>query len=200
MLDGVIPVELCTLSGLRGLNLSHNQLSGNIPNKIGELSLLESLDLSDNKLVGSIPPSMSNKPSLSHLDLSHNNLSGKIPEGSQLQTLHDPSIYADNLQLCGDPLPEKCPRDDEQVRPPMSTGNEDEDDEENKLEKICFYFVIFSGYATGLWAVIGTLLFKRDWRLAYFRFADEAKERILVMVVVKLERLKRMMERPARTE
>ncbi|PON90869.1 LRR domain containing protein [Trema orientale] len=114
MLDGVIPVELCRLSGLRGLNLSHNHLSGNIPNEIGELSLLESLDLSDNKLVGSIPPSMSNIASLSHLDLSQNSLSGKIPEGNQLQTLNDPSIYADNLQLCGDPLPEKCPGDDEQ--------------------------------------------------------------------------------------
>ncbi|PON51702.1 LRR domain containing protein [Parasponia andersonii] len=96
MLDGVIPVELCTLSGLR-----------------------------DNKFISSIPPSMSNITSLSHLDLSHNNFSGKILKGNQLQTLNDPSIYADNLQLCEDPLPEKCPGNDEQVQPPMSTSNKD---------------------------------------------------------------------------
>ena len=108
-LVGIILEELCLLSGLHGLNLSHNHLSGNIPSKIGEMKLLESLDLSDNNLSGSIPHSMSALQYISKLNLSNNNLSGKIPTGNQLQTLNDPSNYAGNLDLCGDPLPKKCP-------------------------------------------------------------------------------------------
>ncbi|GMN57729.1 hypothetical protein TIFTF001_026834 [Ficus carica] len=149
-LVGVIPEELCLLSGLRGLNLSHNHLSGNIPNKIGELKLLESLDLSNNNLSGSIPPSMSTLPSISHLNLSHNNLSGKIPTSNQLQTLDDQSIYAGNLQLCGKPLPTKCPGDDDSVQPPKSTRHGEKDCEEDKKEKILFYFVVLAGYATAV--------------------------------------------------
>ncbi|PON35543.1 LRR domain containing protein, partial [Trema orientale] len=180
----------------RGLNLSNNYLSGNIPDKIGELKALESLDLSNNQLSGSIPISISALTSLSHLNLSYNNLSGNIPKGNQLQTLTDPSIYAGNLQLCGDPLP-KCPGDDDSGQhPPVSIDHEDKDDEENKSEKIWFYFVVLSGYATGLWGVIGTLVFKKTWRIAYFRFVDNTKERILVALAVKVARLKKgMLER-----
>ncbi|EXB29383.1 LRR receptor-like serine/threonine-protein kinase GSO1 [Morus notabilis] len=191
-LDGVIPEDLCRLSGLRGLNLSHNHFSGNIPNRIGELKLLESLDLSNNSLSGSIPSSMSALPSISHLNLSHNKLSGKIPTSNQLQTLNDPSIYVANLQLCGYPLP-KCHHDS--VQPPTSTVHKDEDHEDDKKEKILFYFVVFVGYATGLWGVIGTLVLKRNWRLAYFRFVDSTKDRIIVAVAVEVARLKQRMQR-----
>ncbi|KAL5549339.1 hypothetical protein UlMin_004570, partial [Ulmus minor] len=125
-LVGHIPDELTTLVGLLGLNLSHNNLSGSIPRNIGNIASLESLDLSDNQLSGTIPNSMSIITSLSYLNLSHNKLSGKIPKGNQLQTLTDPSIYAGNLKLCGDPLPDKCPGDGEQVQPPMSIGLENE--------------------------------------------------------------------------
>uniref|UniRef100_A0A8R7R6N9 Uncharacterized protein n=1 Tax=Triticum urartu TaxID=4572 RepID=A0A8R7R6N9_TRIUA len=83
---------------------SRNNLSGSIPKDIGNLKLLESLDLSWNKLSGHIPPSVSNLMSLSNLNLSNNLLSGEIPTGSQLQTLDDPSIYDNNLGLCGPPL------------------------------------------------------------------------------------------------
>ncbi|GMN68465.1 hypothetical protein TIFTF001_037533 [Ficus carica] len=185
---------LGTLSGLRSLNLSHNHLSGKIPNKIGGLKSVESLDLSNNRLFGAIPQSMSNLTSLNHLNLSHN-LSGKIPSGNQLQTLDDPSIYASNLQLCGAPLPKKCPGDDDSAQPPTNDDPEDEDHEEDKKEEILFYFIILAGYATGLWGVIGTLVFKRSWRVAYFRFVDNTKERILVAVAVRVARLKKTMQR-----
>ncbi|GMN68466.1 hypothetical protein TIFTF001_037534 [Ficus carica] len=198
-LVGTIPEELCMLVGLRGLNLSYNHLSGNIPEKIGELKLLETLDLSNNHLSGSIPNSMSGLPSLSHLNLSNNVLSGRIPKGNQLQTLTDPSSYAGNLQLCGDPLP-KCPGDYDSAQPPTSTGYGDEDHEEDKKEKILFYFVILAGYATGLWGVIGTLVLKRNWRVSYFRFVDSTKERILAMVAVKVARLKRRLKRTGTDE
>ncbi|KAL5549021.1 hypothetical protein UlMin_004252 [Ulmus minor] len=194
-LVGHIPDELTTLVGLLGLNLSHNNLSGNIPRNIGNITSLESLDLSDNHLSGTIPNSMSILTSLSYLNLSHNKLSGRIPKGNQLQTLTDPSIYAGNLKLCGDPLPDKCPGDDEQEQPPMSIGLENEEHGEGKSEKFWFYFVVSCGYATGLWGVFGILIVKKNWRIAYFRYADKAKDWVLVMVAVQVSRLKRKMER-----
>ncbi|KAL5549685.1 hypothetical protein UlMin_004916 [Ulmus minor] len=193
-LVGHIPDELTTLVGLRGLNLSHNNLSGSIPRNIGNITSLESLDLSDNQLSGIIPNSMSTIRSLSYLNLSHNKLFGKIPKGNQLQTLIDPSIYAGN-KLCGDPLPDKCPGDEEQEQPPMSTGLENKEHREGKSEKFWFYFVVSCGYATGLWGVFGILIVKKNWRIAYFRYADKAKDWVLVMVAVQVARLKRKMER-----
>ncbi|KAF4357532.1 hypothetical protein G4B88_026911 [Cannabis sativa] len=191
-LVGVIPEELCHLSGLRGLNLSHNHLSSNIPNKIGELKSLESLDLSNNKLFGEIPQSMSNLLSLNKLDLAHNNLSGKIPTGSQLQTLDDPDIYFGNDQLCGLPLRKKCLGDDDgRKTSPTSNAHEDEDYKENRFERIWFYFVVTLGYAVGLWGVIGSLIFKRNWRLAFFGFYENIKDWILVTIQVKMGRFKK---------
>ncbi|KAL5549680.1 hypothetical protein UlMin_004911 [Ulmus minor] len=194
-LVGHIPEELTTLVGLHGLNLSHNNLSGSIPRNIGNITSLESLDLSDNQLSGTIPNSMSILTSLSYLNLSHNKLFGKIPKGNQLQTLTDPSIYAGNLKLCGDPLPDKCPGDEEQVQPPMSIGLENEEHGEGKSEKFWFFFVVYCGYATGLWGVFGILIVKKNWRIAYFRYADKTKDWVLVMVAVQVARLKRKMKR-----
>ncbi|KAL5549770.1 hypothetical protein UlMin_005001 [Ulmus minor] len=196
-LVGLIPDELTTLVGLVGLNLSQNHLSGTIPRNIGNIKSLQSLDLSDNQLSGTIPSSMSILTSLGYLNLSYNKLSGKIPKGNQLQTLTDPAIYAGNLQLCGDPLPKKCPGDED----PISTGNEDEDEDEDedhgkgKSEKFWFYFVVSCGYATGLWGVFGILTVKRNWRIAYFRYVEKAMDWVLVMVEVKVARLKRKFER-----
>ncbi|KAK3017604.1 hypothetical protein RJ639_004838 [Escallonia herrerae] len=161
-LVGEISEELSALSVLLGLNLSHNHLTGSIPDKVGDLKSLISLDFSSNHLSGTIPQSMSALTSLSHLNLSHNFFSGKIPTGPQLQTLDDPSIYAGNTELCGAPLPNKCPGQPSRAAPmPTSHEERDEDDESDKL---MFYLVVMSGYATGLWGVLGVLLFKKQWR------------------------------------
>ncbi|XP_039160298.1 receptor-like protein EIX2 [Eucalyptus grandis] len=142
-LVGPIPGEHTLLSGLRGLNLSHNFLSGGIPTMIGDMRLLESLDLSNNHLSGTIPQSFSAFISLSKLNLSHNNFIGPIPKGNQIQTLDDPSIYADNPQLCGDPLQKKC------LEAKAPQAPEEVANEEGKLEKVMFYIVIMLGFATG---------------------------------------------------
>lgn len=190
-LDGVIPDELCVLSGLRSLNLSCNRFSGNIPNRIGNLQSLESLDLSHNQLCGAIPKSISELKFLSKLSLSYNNLTGEIPNGNQLQTLEDPnSIYAGNDQLCGAPLPKSCPSDEDSDQSIEGTSHEDEDDDDEP-ERVWFYFVTALGYVTGLLAVIGSLIVKRGWRIAYFGFVDNTKDRILVILAMKLEGLKK---------
>ncbi|XP_039161713.1 receptor-like protein EIX2 [Eucalyptus grandis] len=188
-LVGQIPGELTLLSGLRGLNLSCNFLYGRIPTMIGDMRLLESLDLSNNHLSGTIPQSFSAFISLSKLNLSHNNLMGPIPKGNQIQTLDDPSIYANNPLLCGNPLQKKCP----EVEAPQAP--EEVANEEGKLEKVMFYMVIMLGFATGFWGVVGSLVYKKNWRPVYFNFVDRKADMVYVTVAVKAAKLRRRLRR-----
>ncbi|XP_030516387.2 receptor-like protein EIX1 [Rhodamnia argentea] len=189
-LIGPIPEELTLLSILRGMNLSRNFLSGDIPAMIGDMKSLESLDLSSNHLSGTIPQSFSAFTSLSKLNLSHNNFTGPIPKGNQIQTLDDPSIYADNPLLCGDPLQKKCPGAEAPQVPEEGTH------EESKLEKAMFYVVILLGFATGFWGVIGVLVYKKNWRCAYFDYVDRKTDMVYVIVAVKATELRRRFRRP----
>ncbi|MED6121355.1 hypothetical protein PIB30_029342 [Stylosanthes scabra] len=193
-LSGSIPSEISSLSGLIGLNLSYNNLSGEIPKMIGDMKSLESIDLSHNHLCGSIPRSMIDLNFMSHLDLSYNNLSGPIPDENQFQSLNDPLSYTGNQYLCGAPLLKLCPADGS-YHVPNIEGNEDEDGENEKLEKVLFYFVIFLGFGTGFWGIIGVLYFKTNWRYVCFGYADKVADRIYVAFVLKKIKVKEMMQR-----
>nr|KYP73567.1 LRR receptor-like serine/threonine-protein kinase GSO2 [Cajanus cajan] len=188
-LSGSIPEGITLLSALHNLNLSYNHLSGRIPERIGDMKSLESLDISHDQLSGRIPDNMSSLTSLSHLNLSYNNLSGPIPEGRQLSTLDNPFIYAGNPFLCGPPRPNKCFTDDEDDDDDEDE-DEDEDGKKGKLEKLWFYFVVAFGYAVGFWTVVGSLLIKRSWRLAYFQYIDELTKRINVSWAIHLTSFK----------
>ncbi|KAL0004547.1 hypothetical protein SO802_012108 [Lithocarpus litseifolius] len=186
-LSGEIPVELTSLTLLNSLNLSGNQLIGKIPENIGSLRQLETLDLSSNHLSGHIPPSMSSMTFLSHLNLSYNNLSGPIPSANQFQTFNDPSIYEGNPQLYGPP--------------PMPTSlsmpsdrNAEHKNGEGQFEKLWLYLSIALGFIVGFWAVCGSLLINKSWRNAYFCFADEMKDGLLVIIAVNMAHLQRKIQ------
>ncbi|KAM5586946.1 hypothetical protein ABKV19_005738 [Rosa sericea] len=186
-LEGVIPEEISSLIALGTLNLSRNQLTGNIPSKIGNLRWLETLDLSQNHLSGQIPQSFSSLTSLSHLNLSFNNLSGRIPSGNQLQTLNDSSIYEGNPSLCGVPLSTVCPGDG--AADPDDGDHNDDDNDENGKFGIVVSAVL--GFIIGFWSVCGTLVMKKSWRYAYFRFFDNIKERAALAIALRVARWQR---------
>ncbi|KAK4736804.1 hypothetical protein R3W88_000501 [Solanum pinnatisectum] len=173
-LSGDIPISVTRLVGLRSFNLSKNNLTGRIPNGIGDMKVLESVDLSENQLYGQIPQSFSSLTTLGYLNLSDNNLSGMIPLSTQLQSF-DPMSFQGN-KLCGLPLLVNC----------SSAGNipnhKSEDDESDKDEVDWFYISMAIGFALSFWGVCGSLLFKRSWRHAYFRFLDRSWK----MLVAKL--------------
>jgi hypothetical protein len=176
-LTGEIPGGLSNLQRLKFLNVSRNYLSGSIPKGIGDLKFLESLDISWNQLSGTIPSSISNLMYLSSLNLSSNQLSGKIPKGNQLQTLNDPSMYANNSGLCGFPLGIACPGDSKSV--PAS----DEQKEYHKdLEELWLCYWIIAGFIFGIWLWLGVLVFLKPWRVAIFKCVD----RMLDIVTIAL--------------
>ncbi|CAA3016563.1 LRR receptor-like serine threonine- kinase GSO2 [Olea europaea subsp. europaea] len=172
-LSGEIPSEFANLFRLETLNLSMNHLSGQIPPAFGKLTWLETLDLSKNQLSGPIPTTLVSLTFLNHLNLSYNKLSGKIPSGNQFQTLIDPSIYMGNDALCGFPLSVEC---DGEISPLPAQNNWDIDDK-NDLEKVWLFSFVGLGFLTGFWAICGSLILKKQWRDAYFKFVERVAAR-----------------------
>ncbi|KAI8021572.1 Receptor-like protein EIX2 [Camellia lanceoleosa] len=189
-LSGEIPEEIANLSDLGTLNLSRNQLTGKIPKKIGELRWLETLDLSSNHLSGSIPSTMSSLTSLNHLNLSYNNFSGSIPSTNQFQTFNDPSIYEGNPELCGLPLSTKCYIATD-VDAKDKDGKKKVDNKEDEYDELWFCLSTVVGFIVGFWVVCGTLVLKRSWRTAYFRYLDEVKDWLSVVIAVNVARFQR---------
>ncbi|XP_074318007.1 receptor-like protein EIX2 [Silene latifolia] len=182
LLEGHIPEEISSLIGLVSINLSRNHLSGVIPSSIGQLTSLESLDLSHNELSSEIPTSLAKISYLGVLDLSYNNLFGKIPDGTQLQSF-DISAYMGNPGLCGAPLP-KCDEDEGAITP----KNIDKEQPSDNF-MLGVYISVVLGFIFGFWGVCGTLVVKTSCRHAFFRFYDDIKDRIYVMVVVNIARV-----------
>ena len=89
-LNGEIPEEIGTLTGLREINLFLNQLTGELPSTLGDLSNMNSLTISWNTLTGDVPDELGNLSSLRWLDLSWNELTGQIPTelGSLTNLVH----------------------------------------------------------------------------------------------------------------
>ncbi|KAK6252334.1 hypothetical protein QUC31_014054 [Theobroma cacao] len=181
--SGSLPRSIGNLSTLGTLNLSWNHLTGKIPENIANLQRLETLDLSHNNLSGPIPPSMSSMTLLNYLNLSFNNLSGQIPSSNQFQTFNDPSIYQGNPELCGPPLSISC---SSQRNGYGEDKNGDLEGEEDRSEKLWFYTSMALGFSTGFWVVCGSLIIKRLWRQAYFKFVDEMKDRLFVVIAVRI--------------
>uniref|UniRef100_A0A0D9XPE7 non-specific serine/threonine protein kinase n=1 Tax=Leersia perrieri TaxID=77586 RepID=A0A0D9XPE7_9ORYZ len=187
-LSGEIPIDITSLDALINLNLSSNHLRGKIPNKIGAMKSLESLDLSKNKLSGEIPSSLSNLTSLSYMNLSYNNLTGRIPSGRQLDTLNadNPSLmYIGNNGLCGPPLQKKCSGNGSFIHGNGTSYYR------NELEPLSFYLGLVVGVVVGLWMVFCALLFKKTWRIAYFRLFDKFYDTVYLSIVLKWASLTR---------
>ncbi|KAH7522752.1 hypothetical protein FEM48_Zijuj07G0171800 [Ziziphus jujuba var. spinosa] len=184
MLNGDIPSEITLLVGLVSLNLSRNNLSGQIPARIGNMRWLDFLDLSNNHLLGRIPQGLSLIDGMGVLNLSNNNLLGKIPTRNtgKLQSF-EASTYMGNPGLCGDPLSNKCPGE-EPTTPPRFTEEAGNGEDTDEFISHGFYASMGVGYAVGFWGVLGTLIFSKSWRFAYFKFLNDFANWIHVIAAV----------------
>ncbi|KAG2679680.1 hypothetical protein I3760_11G062300 [Carya illinoinensis] len=169
-LTGGIPIEMGELSQLRSLNLSHNSLTGSIPISFQNLKNVENLDLSHNKLRGKVPSELVGLTSLAAFSVAYNNLSGRIPFERQFSTF-EMRCYDGNPELCGGPLPRKCP-----------SPNQLKDEKERNMiidHPIFFYAFVIVSYAFGFWAFFGILIINKNWRQKYFRAVDRYIESFL---------------------
>ncbi|KAJ4750627.1 Receptor-like protein 12 [Rhynchospora pubera] len=176
-LSGDIPEQIISLCAVISLNLSRNHLNGEISKNIGEMQSLTSLDFSFNELDGPIPESLSNLTALSHLNLSYNNFSGEVPTGRQLYTF-DSSSYVGNVYLCGPPTERKC-SDGE-----ANNTNFDMNEHAHGFEMIWLLVSIATGFVGGFWCVCGALLLKRTWRVAFFQMVDLFFDNMYVKIVL----------------
>ncbi|ONI21628.1 hypothetical protein PRUPE_2G076700 [Prunus persica] len=183
---GDIPTEIGQLHLLSQLALHSNNISGVIPDQISTLKNLEVLDLSMNHLSGRIPLSLASLNFLKKFNVSYNNLGGPIPTSTQIQTFNT-SAFEGNLKLCGAPLPNKCGPNkgiDED-----DTNNKDLDKEPHQLP--WFYIFTVLGFIVGFWGVCGSLVVNKTWRYVYFRFINNVQERLYVMVIMSINKMKR---------
>ncbi|KAL6290301.1 hypothetical protein ACE6H2_007811 [Prunus campanulata] len=69
--------------------------------------------------------------------------------------------------------------------------------EDDKYELITpgFYISMGVGFAAGFWGVCGTLIFKRSWRYAYFKFLNDLNDWLYVRVALIKRQLKDMLNR-----
>ncbi|CAI8611380.1 unnamed protein product [Vicia faba] len=76
-----LPSDFWSLTSLKRLNLSSNQISGSLTNNIGNFGLLETIDLSKNSFSEEIPETLNSLMSLRVLKLAHNMFVKSIPSG-----------------------------------------------------------------------------------------------------------------------
>ncbi|KAG6404798.1 hypothetical protein SASPL_132374 [Salvia splendens] len=159
---------------IQNLYLYDNQIRGTVPNLSS--TSIEFMDLSVNQF--SEPTLWQNTykfgrniHSLGVLDLSNNNLLGKIPTSTQLHSF-DASSYAGNDGLCGDPLP-KCL--DDRLRPstinPGVNMNERDSNNFSFMEEVGISMGF--GFIFGFWGVVGSIILKKSWRIAFFNLFDD---------------------------
>ncbi|KAD2804581.1 hypothetical protein E3N88_37958 [Mikania micrantha] len=178
-LSGVIPSSLGHMNGyLRRLKLNDNNLSGELPQEPGYFVNLLMLDLGENKFFGNIPEWIGeNMTRLSAVRLHKNNFTGRIPhslcKSSSLQIL---DLAHNNLT---GPIPRcfeglECMKND-------TYHTQIYDPHYDKIIQVL----------KGFWGIIGALVLKKQWRHKLFMFSEETIDKIYVVVMVGVLRMKR---------
>ncbi|CAN4098627.1 unnamed protein product [Withania somnifera] len=103
-LHGSLPSDISKYMGFMVfLDLSSNQFSGEIPANLANSSFLNSLELDNNQFSGQIPAQIGLLDRLKTFNVSNNRLTGPIPRFRK--ATFPAESYANNVGLCGEPLP-----------------------------------------------------------------------------------------------
>ncbi|KAD2804579.1 hypothetical protein E3N88_37956 [Mikania micrantha] len=200
---GPLPTWLRHMPFIRLLDLSHNKIKGVISSSLGHIDgSLQWLQLNDNNLSGELPQEPGYFVNLFMLDLGENNFSGNIPEwiGENMTFLSSLRLHKNNFtgriphSLC------KCSHlqildvahNNLNGSIPRCFGELDA--MKNGTDKNIIYFFDY-GYMKqalkGFWGIIGALVLKKQWSQKLFMFSEEAVDKIYVIVMVGVLRMKR---------
>ncbi|CAD6255152.1 unnamed protein product [Miscanthus lutarioriparius] len=183
-LTGHIPESFCKYQQLVVLDLSNNFLEGEPPLCLGFVYGLEGHVLSYGTIQRIVETSMTSiHLSWKGQELYYGSIqriveTGRIPSGVQLDTLYAgyPSMYIGNIGLCGHPLQNNCSSE----RHAPKQGGLGRTEEGSGIP--FFYLGLGCGFVVGIWIAFGVLLFKRNWRIACFRFSDKLYDKVYVLV------------------
>ncbi|XP_052289545.1 receptor-like protein EIX2 isoform X1 [Citrus sinensis] len=179
----------CTMNSLEGVCLEGNDITGPLPD-LGGFSSLKILILGENRLNGTIDKSLSQLLKLESLSLGRNSFTGKIPLGTQLQSFNA-SVYAGNPELCGLPLPNKCPDEESTPLPGRNDGANTLEDEDDQFMTLGFYVGLILGFFVGFWGVCGTLMLNRSWRHGYYNCLTGMKDWLYVTATLNIAKLQK---------
>ncbi|KAL6989211.1 hypothetical protein U1Q18_014963 [Sarracenia purpurea var. burkii] len=202
--DWVPPFKLGSISSMgslpqiEALQLRINNFSGKFTPLEG-CTLLKFIDLGGNRLIGEVPSWIGrNRTSLIVLSLRSNEFNGSIPQlvcnlsRTQLQSF-EVAAYSGNPELCGLPLPKKCPGEETPPEPSFSGHGKDEmiHDDEDGWISLEFYLSMGLGLILGFWGVIGTMILNSKCRLAYFKCLGHTNDWICLTTALIMAKLQK---------
>ncbi|KAF7004803.1 hypothetical protein CFC21_019978 [Triticum aestivum] len=150
------------------------------------MSSLEVLNLAHNDLNEFIPSSLTKLTFLSKFDVSYNNLTGDIPTGGQFSTFTKES-FVGNAALC-------LGRNGPCFGKATFEGTESDGTDTVSIMPAMTYITAEAGFAFGLLTVCNILFFARAWRAAYFLAVDRFFDMLHVIIMVKMNKLRRKWE------
>lgn len=138
--SGSLPDSFSRLKNLKVFEISNNLFSGSLPD-LGRITGLVEFLVQDNRLSGPLPTL--NFASLEKFNVSMNGFTGLIPDGGS----HFPaSSYIYNPELCGNPLPNKCPSARAVLKLEELESQEPEDKKKSKSGPSTDQILMFVGY------------------------------------------------------
>ncbi|THG15572.1 hypothetical protein TEA_029679 [Camellia sinensis var. sinensis] len=183
-LKGIVSeTHFSNLSSLKYLLFSSNSLTFNFSSDWVPPFQLDTIMLSSCKLGPHFPKWLQTQNNLSELDISSNGISNVVPNWSW-------DLSPGNPELCGLPLPNKCPGEEIVVEPPVLVQEDDD-----KFITTGFYISMGLGFTLGFWTVFGTMIFNKPSRHAYFEFLDRIKNWFYVTSALSMARLQRRLQR-----
>ncbi|XP_048435303.1 probable inactive receptor kinase At2g26730 [Pyrus x bretschneideri] len=142
---GQISGEIGHCNQLTQFTVSNNRLSGTLPESLAALENLKTLDFSNNQLTGLIPNFDFSK--FDKFNVSNNKFQGPIPNTNGFVQSNS---FLGNSELCGDPLPNKCPS--------SSVTADEKSNNSNGVSKN--KVIIYIGYAILASVFVALVIFK----------------------------------------